>query len=153
MEETMANLVDAKHIFLGCDLSAKEAILQFVSDKAMSLGIVDSAVGVLDDLHAREAEISTGLQDGFAIPHAKSSHVLNPSVLFVRTLTPVSWGTLDDSEVSCVFALLVPDKNEDNAHLKMLSRLAVNLMDDDFKKQITELGSAEEIASLIQAVL
>lgn len=146
MENT---LIDSSKVFIENDFPTKDDVLKFIADKASKLGVADSSDGLLADLRQREVEISTGLEDGFAIPHAKSSHVIYPSVLFIRSKTPIFWESFDDKDVTNILALLVPAENKDNLHLKMLSKLAVSLMDADFKSRLCNSDSKEYIAERI----
>ena len=148
-EGRMSNIVERKQIFLDEGLSDKASVLDFVAARAADLGICDTAEALRADLEKREGEISTGLQDGFAIPHAKSAHVLTPSVVFVRTAEPIAWETLDGSDVRCVFALLVPESDAGSTHLRLISKLATHLLDKEFKDRITTARDPEELTEFI----
>lgn len=91
----------------------------------------------------------TGLMDGFAIPHAKTSVVIRPSMFYVRTRHPLEWETLDGEGVSSLFALVSPDGDKGSSHLKMLSALATCLLEDDFKETVKRLGTADELVSYV----
>lgn len=149
----MNEMISPSTIYFDHPAKTKGELLAFVAHQAFQNGISSSEAGLLQDLENRENEISTGLQDGFAIPHAKSRHVLKPAVMFVRTKEPIPWETLDGSPVSCVFSLLVPEVNEGNLHLKMLSKLAVNLMDEDFKSSIASSQDPDKLAAFILAAV
>lgn len=142
-------ILEEKNIFLDEDLSSKEEVIEFIADEAKYLGITDDRDGLLKDLFKREEEYSTGIQDGFAIPHAKSEYVKTPTILYIKTNKEIEWETLDDSKVRYIFNLLVPKENEDNVHLKMLSKLATCLMEDDFKKEVIEAVDKSELIKYI----
>lgn len=145
----MTGLIEDNYIFLNEDYKSKQELLSFIAAKAEELNICDTKEGVLEDLLAREAEFSTGLQDGFAIPHARSSHVKKVSVFFIRNKSVLDWETLDDSEVHYLFALLVPKENEGNIHLQMISKLATCLLEDDFKDKIKSTSDKSELKDYI----
>jgi len=142
-------MLDEKNVFLNAEIDTKEGVLKFLAQKAVENGVAENEEGLLRDLLAREAEYSTGIQDGFAIPHAKSSNVIEPSIFYIKTKRKLEWETLDGSNVRYIFSLMVPEKNENNIHLKMLSKLATCLMEDDFKKEII---SSEDKSSLIKYI-
>jgi len=142
-------MLDEKNVFLNAEIDTKEGVLKFLAQKAVENGVAQNEEGILKDLLAREAEYSTGIQDGFAIPHAKSSNVIEPSIFYIKTKRKLEWETLDGSNVRYIFSLMVPEKNENNIHLKMLSKLATCLMEDDFKKEII---SSEDKSSLIKYI-
>lgn len=145
----MTGLTEDNYIFLNEDYKSKQELLSFIAAKAEELNICDTKEGLLEDLLAREAEFSTGLQDGFAIPHARSSHVKKVSVFFIRNKSVLDWETLDDSEVHYLFALLVPKENEGNIHLQMISKLATCLLEDDFKDKIKSTSDKSELKDYI----
>ena len=64
-------MIREEYIFFDVDAASKEQLLDFISGKALEFGITDSKEGLKDAFLKREAEYTTGLQDGFAIPHAK----------------------------------------------------------------------------------
>jgi len=142
-------LIEDNYIFLNEDYKSKQELLSFIAAKAEELNICDTKEGLLEDLLAREAEFSTGLQDGFAIPHARSSHVKKVSVFFIRNKSVLDWETLDDSEVHYLFALLVPKENEGNIHLQMISKLATCLLEEDFKDKIKSTSDKSELKDYI----
>ena len=145
----MTGLIEDNYIFLNEDYKSKQELLSFIAAKAEELNICDTKEGLLEDLLAREAEFSTGLQDGFAIPHARSSHVKKVTVFFIRNKSVLDWETLDDSEVHYLFALLVPKENEGNIHLQMISKLATCLLEDDFKDKIKSTSDKSELKDYI----
>ncbi len=142
-------MIEDNYIFLNEDYKSKQELLSFIAAKAEELNICDTKEGLLEDLLAREAEFSTGLQDGFAIPHARSSHVKKVSVFFIRNKSVLDWETLDDSEVHYLFALLVPKENEGNIHLQMISKLATCLLEEDFKDKIKSTSDKSELKDYI----
>lgn len=145
----MSDLIQSNYIFLDENYKSKQDVLEFIAKKAKEYGICKDENGLLTDLLKREQEFSTGLQDGFAIPHARSSYVEKVSVFFIRNISKLDWETLDDSEVHNLFALLVPEKNEGNIHLQMISQLATCLLEDDFKSTVQSSTDKNELKEYI----
>lgn len=129
-------MLDEKYIFLDVKATNKDQLLRFIADKAYEYDICNDREGLLEDLKKREAEFPTGLQDGFAIPHARSGHVKKAAILYLRTNESIEWGTMDDKKVNYLFSLLVPKQNEGNLHLQMISKLATCLLEDDFRDTV-----------------
>lgn len=143
-------MLNREKIFLDKNLSSKDEVLSFISEQALKLNLTDDKEGLLADLWKRENEYSTGIQCGFAIPHTKSKHVKEPSILFIKTNEEIEWETLDDSKVRYVFNLLAPEESQGNIHLQMLSKLATCLMEDDF---IEEVKNASDENYLVKYIL
>lgn len=138
-----------ENIFLNVEAYKKDDLLEFIANQAVILNIAYDANGLLSDLKRREEEFSTGLQDGFAIPHAKSKYVETPSILYLKTKGDIEWGTMDGSTINCAFSLLVPMENEENTHLQMLSQLATCLLEDDFKEYVKSTNNKKELVTYI----
>lgn len=145
----MSENVRWKKCIFKCRNRYKDWCIKIFGKESCENGIAKNEKGVLKDLLAREEEYSTGVQDGFAIPHAKSSNVIEPSIFYIKTKNELEWETLDGSNVKYIFSLMVPEENENNVHLMMLSKLATCLMEDDFKKEII---SSEDKSSLIKYI-
>lgn len=139
----------SEHICFDVPGNSKQELLEYVAKKAQELHICDNSQGLLKDLLAREQAFSTGLQDGFAIPHARSDYIKEASILFIKTKNPIDWGTMDGNQVHYMFSLLVPKENEGNIHLMMLSQLATCLLEDDFKAYVKSCQDKALLVSYI----
>lgn len=137
------------NILLHLEVDNKEEVLKIVSKKAQELGYTELSKDLYRAFLERENEYSTGLQDGFAIPHAKSSCVQQPGIIYVRLKKGIEWETYDGKPVTDIFALMVPESSAGTLHLQMLSKLAVALLDDDFKKDICSLEDEKIISNYI----
>ncbi|MGM0216002.1 PTS sugar transporter subunit IIA [Enterococcus sp. AZ109] len=138
-----------EHVLLNVDAQNQTELFVILADYAKELGIVEDTEKVRTAFTEREQQFSTGLQAGFAIPHAKSTYVLAPTVIYVRLKQPISWETFDDSLVVNVFALLVPMEDAGTLHLEMLSRLATALMEDSFIETIQQTDDKTLLAKQI----
>ena len=101
-------MIREEYIFFDVDAASKEELLDFISEKALEFGITDSKEGLKDAFLKREEEYTTGLQDGFAIPHAKTEYAKETAVFFLKCKNQLDWGTLYDTKVNYAFALIVP---------------------------------------------
>lgn len=97
---------------------------------------------------AREAEGSTGIGEGIAIPHAKTDAVRAPGLAAMVVPQGVDFDSLDGEPAKLFFLIAAPD-TEDNVHLDVLSRLSMLLMDDDFR---AELLAAQDAKAFLQVI-
>jgi len=149
--QAQAELLHDYDICLDVDASTKEELFAFAGERAVEHGVASDAAAVAEDLMARERQMATGLTKGFAIPHTKSSHVDAVDVLYVRTNAPIAWEAMDDEPTQYFFVLLVPEANEGNVHLKMISELATCLLEDDFIAKVKHMDEPHELASYVNA--
>ena len=146
-------MIKENYIFFDIDAKNKEEALDFISSKAFEYGITDDKEGLLGDFLTREEEYSTGLQDEFSIPHAKSTHAKEVAIFFVKCKNELDWETLDDSKVKYLFALIVPMKNAGNEHLLMISKLATSLLEDEFKDKVKSSTDKAELKEYILKIM
>ena len=147
----MSQFVTEANVFVGQSIASREELIRFVCDKALELGYVSDAGAAYDAFMAREAMGETGMTDGFAVPHAKSAAITAPAVLVVKNDHPVEWPSFDGRPVDIAIALLVPDDEAGNTHIRLLSKTAVLLMRDEFKNLVRGSEDAREIAAAVEA--
>lgn len=121
-----------ENVLINVDVQDRLALFEYISDYALIKGIVKNKEKLVEAFLEREKEGSTGLQDSFAIPHAKSDFVIKPAIIFLKLKKPIQWETFDDRPVANVFALLVPKECEGTVHLQMISNIATLLLEEEF---------------------
>lgn len=97
---------------------------------------------------AREAEGSTGIGEGIAIPHAKTEAVNEPGLASMIVRDGVDYESLDDEPAHLFFLIAAPAGGA-NVHLEVLSRLSRMLMDDDFRDALMQAKTPEEYLAII----
>ena len=142
-------IFSSRHVITELDIGNKGKLFEFIAHQAFEDRIVKDKEKIINSFWQRELEVSTGLTDGFAIPHVKSDSVINPSIYFIKLKNSINWESLDNQPVKYIFALLVPITGASNLHLQMISKLATSLLDEDFTQKIISSTNTEEIASII----
>ena len=149
-----AGFVKVENVFVAEDFASRDEALSFVSNQAVKAGLADDADAVMNAFLAREAEGTTGMMEGFAIPHAKSDAINEAAVIVVKDESGVTgWDTMDGAPVNVAIALLIPGAQAGTTHLKILSKVAEALMDEDFRATVKGSTDAAEIAKTINARL
>jgi fructose-specific phosphotransferase system IIA component len=142
----MSKLFDIKYMDLDLNTSGKiETIKHLANLIEERLTDVDKYV---EDVIARESISTTGIGDGVAIPHAKSTWVKIPKVVVGKSSSGIEWESLDDEPVNIVFLIAVPE-NGGNEHLKILQKLAMSLMDDEIKEELVNATDKRFIEELL----
>ena len=143
-----------ENVFVAEDFASRDEALSFVSNQAVKAGIANDADAVMNAFLAREAEGTTGMMEGFAIPHAKSDAITEAAVIVVKDDSGVTgWDTMDSAPVNVAIALLIPGAQAGTTHLKILSKVAEALMDEGFRATVKGSSDAAEIAKTINARL
>lgn len=149
-----ADFVKVENVFVAENFASRDEALSFVSNQAVKAGVADDADAVMNAFLAREAEGTTGMMEGFAIPHAKSDAITEAAVIVVKDESGVTgWDTMDGAPVNVAIALLIPGAQAGTTHLKILSKVAEALMDEDFRATVKGSTDAAEIAKTINARL
>ncbi len=142
--------VKPEHVFLGQDLADRDSVFAFIADRAVELGMATDAAELVEAFLAREAEGTTGMMEGFAIPHAKTAAVNEAAIVVVKDPAGVTdWDTMDAKPVNVAIALLIPGSQAGTTHLRMLSKMAEALMDERFRATVRESDDASAIARAI----
>lgn len=150
----MKEFVHPSQVLLDLDCKTKDEVLSLLSDKALELGITDDRDAVRNAFDAREEEGSTGMVDGFAVPHAKTDAIADAAVIVVRFAAPIAdWESIDGSDIVVGIALLVPDAEAGSTHIALLAQIARALMDDEFRGAIRSSSDPAQVANLINVRL
>ena len=136
-----------KTAFINLDLSAteKKAAISELAGTFVAEGVVTNESVYLEAVMKREAESTTGIGFGVAIPHGKSSAVTEPSLAFGR----IQYDSMDGQPVHLMFLIAVPETSNDE-HLRILSKLSRKLMHEDVRQKLMIVGNVEEIYQIFE---
>ncbi len=144
----IVDLLREQSIDLAVQVADKPAALDKLVALMAAGGNLADAAKYKSCVLAREAEGSTGIGEGIAIPHAKTDAVRTPGLAAMVVPQGVEFDSLDGEPAKLFFLIAAPD-TEDNVHLDVLSRLSMLLMDDDFR---TELLAAQDAKAFLQVI-
>lgn len=145
----MSGFASERGVMVGQVATTREEMLRLIAQRAVEVGVAADAEAVLSALLAREELGETGMTDGFAVPHAKSAAIAEAAVLVMKNDRPVEWPSFDDKPVDIAVALLVPEADASDVHMRLLSRTAVLLMRDEFKRLVRDTDDPRAIADAI----
>ncbi len=97
----------------------------------------------------REKIMSTGVGNGFAIPHGKTDAVADIVAAFAVTAEPIDYESLDEKPVRLVF-LLVGKDNLVGPHIKLLSRISRLMNKEEFRNRLLLVPTSREILELFR---
>ncbi|MGL4803624.1 MAG: fructose PTS transporter subunit IIA, partial [Cetobacterium sp.] len=96
----------------------------------------------------REEQSSTGLEEGIAIPHGKSSSVKIPTVAFGLSKDGIDYDSLD-GEPSKLFFMIAAPVDATDSHIETLSQLTSLLLDDDIREQLLKVKTEQEVLDIL----
>ena len=149
---TASGLIAADIVLLDAEFQSRDEAITALVNAAADSGRISKADDVVAAALAREEQHSTGVDHQVAIPHARSSAVTQPTLAFARLREPgVVWA--DGEEPSrLIFLIAVPD-NAGKAHLKLLSKLARNVMKEDFRNTLYAAQTPAAAVDVINEVV
>lgn len=143
-------LIQPDFIQLNATASSQTGVFQAIADIAKKNGIATSAEEVVKGLIAREAQSTTGFQDGFAIPHTQTEAIVKPAIAIVRTETGIEWESFDDQPAFFFISLLIPKSEAGSTHLQALAGLSRFLMEEEKRQELLDAKTGDELAVLIR---
>ncbi|MDY4720597.1 MAG: fructose-specific PTS transporter subunit EIIC [Clostridium paraputrificum] len=151
------SIVEAKelfgedHIYIDENSTTQDEAFKFIASIAKKHGYVKSEEDFYHGLQKREKEATTGFNDGIAIPHSKNSTVISPGVFLIKFKNPIEWDSLDGKKITTAFALTIPEDGAEN-HLKILSTIAKELIDDDFRNTVIKETDSQKLYNLVKGI-
>ena len=124
-----------------------EAIDEMIT-KLKEKDIISDETEFKDLILKREERSSTGLGEGIAMPHAKTSVVKSPSVLFARSHKGIDYDALDGEPVH-IFFMIAASEGAHDLHIETLAKLSKMLLNDDFTNGLKTCETADEVYALV----
>ncbi|MGT2647630.1 PTS fructose transporter subunit IIABC [Streptococcus uberis] len=137
-------------MLLDLQATSKEAAIDEMISRLVSKNVVSDFDTFKKGIMAREAQTSTGLGDGIAMPHSKNAAVREASVLFAKSNNGVDYESLDGQPTDLFFMIAAPDGANDT-HLAALAQLSQYLLKDGFADKLRQATSADEVITAFDA--
>ncbi len=134
---------------VGIDLTGtdRDDVTRQLIDLMAAAGRVTDADGFHADVRAREAQMATGMPGGVGLPHARSEHVVAPSLAVGRVPGGVDFGA-PDGPANLIFLIAAPASGGSD-HLKILASLARRLVHESFRASLLNAADANEVAEIV----
>lgn len=137
-------------MLLDLQATSKEAVIDEMIASLVDKGFVTDFDVFKTGIMNREAQTTTGLGDGIAMPHAKNAAVKEATVLFAKSNKGVDYASLDGQPTDLFFMIAAPEGANDT-HLAALAELSKYLMKPGFADKLRGVSSPEEVISVFDA--
>lgn len=131
-------------VIFNLNASSKDEVLTEMAQKLSQEGIVANEMSFIETLKEREAISTTGVGDGIAIPHGRSSVVSESVVVFGRSDTGIDFDSMDGKPAHLFFMIATPENSGDD-HLSILSTLSGLLMKSEVQEAIRTASTYDEL--------
>jgi len=138
----LTDVLPLENTLLGVPGGSKKRVLEnlshFLAERITDLDSDDLYQGLL----ARERLGSTGIGEGIAIPHCRIANCKKITGALLKLADPVDFDSMDNMPVDLVFALIVPEEQNDE-HLQVLSSIAELLQEEEIRAQLRAASSTD----------
>lgn len=138
------DLLKKEVMIMDLKATSKEAAIDEMITKLVDTGVVTNFAIFKDGIMKREAQTSTGLGDGIAMPHSKNAAVKEDTVLFAKSASGVDYEALDGQPTDLFFMIAAPDGANDT-HLAALAELSKYLLKEGFADQLRQAKTPDDI--------
>jgi PTS system nitrogen regulatory IIA component len=145
---TISTLLSPQKIFIDTEVTSKKKLLELIANVVADRSHLGQSV-IYNSLLNRERLGSTGLGQGFAVPHARVPDLDKTLGCFFRLKEPVNFEAPDNLPVDLVFTIIIPQEATEE-HLLILSALAKIFSREDVCNAIRVASSKEEIETIIR---
>ena len=134
------------------DLQAtdKEGVINEMVQSLLDNGVVTDFDTFKAGIMNREAQTSTGLGDGIAMPHSKNEAVKEATVLFAKSNKGVDYASLDGQPTDLFFMIAAPEGANDT-HLAALAELSKYLMKPGFADKLRQASTPDQVIAAFDA--
>ncbi|KGX85628.1 PTS fructose transporter subunit IIABC [Pontibacillus marinus] len=144
----ITDLLKKDTIALDLNARSKSDVIDGLVNKLDQAGRLNDASEFKKAIEEREEQSSTGIGEGIAIPHAKTSAVKEPAIAFGRTPSGVDYNSLD-GEPANLFFMIAASEGANQTHLDTLSKLSTLLMDEGFRKELEQARTEDDVIEAI----
>lgn len=144
----ITELIKPETIILDLKARDKRAVIDELVEGLDRAGVLKDKTLYLEKILEREDQGSTGIGDSVAIPHAKTTAVNTPTIIFGRSIKGVDYEALD-GQPSHLFFMIAATEGANNLHLNALARLSTMLMQESFRNDLLAANTKSDLITLI----
>ncbi|MBC2581735.1 PTS fructose transporter subunit IIABC [Clostridium sp. DJ247] len=144
----ITELLKKDTIIVNLKSTTKSEVIDELVNKLDSAGRLNDKEEYKKAILKREEQFSTGIGDGIAIPHAKTAAVKTPALAFGLSKEGIDYDSLDGNN-AYIFFMIAASEGAHSDHLDTLSRLSSMLMNENFRKDLMNSKTEDEVLDLI----
>ena len=145
----LIDYLPSDHITYNLTGTTKIEVIEELLGLMKDLNLINQYEVALNDILDREGYLSTGLENGLAIPHAKTDSINNLAMVFGLKKEGVHFESLDGKPAEFIFLVLSP-KDTSGPHIQALALITRNLKNASIRDRIKKCQSAKEVEAIFQ---
>ena len=144
----LKELLSRDNILMNLETTTKEGIITEMIDRLVASGRITNRKAALKAIMEREKKMSTGMQNGIAIPHGKTNSV--PDLVTALGIKPEGMDFESmDGLTSRIFIMTLSPVNRTGPHVQFLSEISRILENPDVRSRIIQAPDADSILALL----
>lgn len=144
------NLLSVSTIKVSLNGTTHQEVLKELSHLLSKSHNISNEEDFFQDIMERENDLSTVLENGIAIPHAKSSNVLKSGIAIGISKDGIQCGA-QDNQLTHIFIMIASKTGDDEEHLRSLSGITSKLLNKSFREQLLQASTNQEVFDLFLA--
>lgn len=146
----LSQLIHQDAMDLSLHTKEKNETLKHLAQRFHQVGGVLDTEAFVGALKNREAQSTTGVGDGIAIPHAQDQSIDQPAIIFARSQEGIDWNSMDGASVKLIFLIASP-MDGGNEHLDALAKLSSVLMNAEAKHDLLKATTPQEVIAIFKS--
>jgi len=142
------DILQKNAVIINLEASNKTELLTQMAKYLASLYDIQNPALVIQKIIDREAEMSTGIGFGIAIPHARIESIDKVFMVAARSVKGIEFEAIDEQPVHLIFMMLSP-ANASNQYTQILSALSRIMSYEDIRQSLIETDVAENFLTII----
>lgn len=143
----LSKTLDESRINFHLKGATKDEIIREIVDIFDKSGVLNDKEQYLKDVYVRESEGPTGMVNNLCIPHGKSDGVNRSCIAVCRSDKLIDWESIDNKPVN-VFVMMAIKSEDKQDLVKVLSRVAMKLADEDVVKTLKTTEDKKEVLEI-----
>lgn len=145
MRKKLKKLLGPKNVFLNLEADTKDGIIEEMIGKLFANGLIKDREGALQAVQEREMKMSTGMNNGVAIPHGKTDCVSSLVAAVGLKKRGIDFASTD-GKPSTIFIMTISPASRSGPHIQFLAEVSKILRDASSREK---LHAAEEVKDII----
>ena len=146
----LRNMLDESTVKVGLESLDKEECIEELADILVRAGRVTDRAQILSAVRTREAEGSTGIGNGVAVPHGKCADLASTVLAVGISRDGIEFNSVDDKPVKIVF-LIAASAAEPGKHLQMLAEVVRLVRVPGLCAKLAEAATPKDVLDLLDA--
>lgn len=146
----LKKVITKESILFDLQADTKSGVIEELIDFLIATGKVTDRATVLQAVLNREAKMSTGMQNGIAIPHGKTDSVHGLEVIIATSRQGVDFAAMD-GQPCFIFILTLSPEHRTGPHIQFLAEISKLLGNAQLRDKLTSASSADEVLNLLTA--